>query len=202
MSVGLFCLVLPGIGGTKYFDSDSAVKWALAGKEGLCPHLAGAPSGTCGPFSRVVHRACFHDRPGSGAKTSGSELWVRHPFSVHAFAFFFQEDHYALLVKAWETKVFPTIRRRFRNEAERKSGLDQIKGALQLGLVLYVFLTSRSEEMFLNETQHVNERGSSDVGPDLAVSPACAFTELCGPRFIARFFFAFQFNAVFWLLDC
>ena len=41
--------------------------------------------------------------------------------------------HYALLVKAWETKVFPTIRRRFRNEAERKSGLDQIKGALQLG---------------------------------------------------------------------
>lgn len=44
-----------------------------------------------------------------------------------------KEDHYALLVKAWETKVFPTIRRRFRNEAERKSGLDQIKGALQLG---------------------------------------------------------------------
>lgn len=38
-----------------------------------------------------------------------------------------------MLVKAWETKVFPTIRRRFRNEAERKSGLDQIKGALQLG---------------------------------------------------------------------
>lgn len=58
------------------------------------------------------------------------------PFSVHEFAFFFQEDHYALLVKAWETKVFPTIRRRFRNEAERKSGLDQIKGALQLGPVL------------------------------------------------------------------
>ncbi|TSW08319.1 putative E3 ubiquitin-protein ligase HECTD4 [Bagarius yarrelli] len=35
----------------------------------------------------------------------------------------------------WETKVFPIIRRRFRNEAERKSGLDQIKGALQLGMV-------------------------------------------------------------------
>ena len=49
------------------------------------------------------------------------------------FLFLLQEDHYALLVKAWETKVFPTIRRRFRNEAERKSGLDQIKGALQLG---------------------------------------------------------------------
>lgn len=49
-----------------------------------------------------------------------------------------QEDHYALLVKAWETKVFPTIRRRFRNEAERKSGLDQIKGALQLGLLCFV----------------------------------------------------------------
>ncbi|XP_062874264.1 probable E3 ubiquitin-protein ligase HECTD4 isoform X2 [Trichomycterus rosablanca] len=46
-----------------------------------------------------------------------------------------REDYYALLVKAWEAKVFPTIRRRFRNEAERKSGLDQIKGALQLGMV-------------------------------------------------------------------
>ncbi len=43
------------------------------------------------------------------------------------------EDHYALLVKAWEQKVFPTIRRRFRNEAERKEGLEQIRGALQLG---------------------------------------------------------------------
>ena len=35
--------------------------------------------------------------------------------------------------KAWEQKVFPTIRRRFRNEAERKDGLEQIRGALQLG---------------------------------------------------------------------
>ena len=43
------------------------------------------------------------------------------------------EDHYSLLVKAWEQKVFPTIRRRFRNEAERKDGLEQIRGALQLG---------------------------------------------------------------------
>lgn len=43
------------------------------------------------------------------------------------------EDHYALLVKAWEQKVFPIIRRRFRNEAERKDGLEQIRGALQLG---------------------------------------------------------------------
>ncbi|KAA8578851.1 hypothetical protein FQN60_005319, partial [Etheostoma spectabile] len=32
-----------------------------------------------------------------------------------------------------DDEMFPTIRRRFRNEAERKSGLDQIKGALQLG---------------------------------------------------------------------
>jgi E3 ubiquitin-protein ligase HECTD4 len=37
-------------------------------------------------------------------------------------------------VKAWEQKVFPTIRRRFRNEAERKDGLEQIRGALQLGM--------------------------------------------------------------------
>lgn len=42
------------------------------------------------------------------------------------------------MVKAWETKVFPTIRRRFRNEAERKSGLDQIKGALQLGMAMFI----------------------------------------------------------------
>ena len=47
------------------------------------------------------------------------------------------EDHYALLVKAWEQKVFPVIRRRFRNEAERKDGLEQIKGALQLGMEQY-----------------------------------------------------------------
>lgn len=45
-----------------------------------------------------------------------------------------QEDHYALLVKAWESRVFPVIRRRFRNEAERKDGLEQIRGALQLGM--------------------------------------------------------------------
>lgn len=44
-----------------------------------------------------------------------------------------QEDLHGLLVKAWETKVFPVIKRRFRNESERKSGLEQIKGALQLG---------------------------------------------------------------------
>ncbi|KAH9492163.1 putative E3 ubiquitin-protein ligase HTD4 [Bulinus truncatus] len=47
---------------------------------------------------------------------------------------FATEDHYALLVKAWEQKVFPVIRRRFRNEAERKDGLEQIRGALQLGM--------------------------------------------------------------------
>ncbi|XP_071497133.1 probable E3 ubiquitin-protein ligase HECTD4 [Diadema antillarum] len=45
-----------------------------------------------------------------------------------------QQDHVALLVRAWELKVFPVIRRRFRNEAERRSGLEQIKGALQLGM--------------------------------------------------------------------
>ena len=31
-----------------------------------------------------------------------------------------QQDPHALLVKAWEAKVFPVIRRRFRNDAERK----------------------------------------------------------------------------------
>nr|KAG5713128.1 hypothetical protein BaRGS_007655 [Batillaria attramentaria] len=42
------------------------------------------------------------------------------------------EDHYALLVKAWEQRVFPVIRRRFRNEAERKDGLEQIRGPFSL----------------------------------------------------------------------
>ena len=45
-----------------------------------------------------------------------------------------REDINSLLVKSWETKVFPIIRRRFRNEAERKDGLEQIKGALSLGM--------------------------------------------------------------------
>ncbi|XP_048583049.1 probable E3 ubiquitin-protein ligase HECTD4 isoform X2 [Nematostella vectensis] len=40
-----------------------------------------------------------------------------------------------LLVKAWEDRVFPVIRRRFRNEADRRSGLDQIRGALTAGLM-------------------------------------------------------------------
>lgn len=44
-----------------------------------------------------------------------------------------EEDLHALLVKAWEAKVFPVIQKRFRNDHERKSGLEQIKGALQLG---------------------------------------------------------------------
>jgi E3 ubiquitin-protein ligase HECTD4 len=39
-----------------------------------------------------------------------------------------------LLVKAWEEKVFPVIRRRFRNDADRRSGLEQIRGALQAGM--------------------------------------------------------------------
>ena len=45
-----------------------------------------------------------------------------------------REDVNSLLVKSWETKVFPIIRRRFRNEAERRDGLEQIKGALSLGM--------------------------------------------------------------------
>lgn len=44
-----------------------------------------------------------------------------------------EEDLHSLLVKAWETKVFPVIQRRFRNDQERRSGLEQIRGALQLG---------------------------------------------------------------------
>ena len=46
-----------------------------------------------------------------------------------------EDDVNALLVKSWEEKVFPSIRRRFRNESERRDGLDQIKGALSLGMI-------------------------------------------------------------------
>jgi hypothetical protein len=45
------------------------------------------------------------------------------------------ENINALLVKSWEEKVFPAIRRRFRNESERRDGLEQIKGALSLGMI-------------------------------------------------------------------
>jgi len=46
-----------------------------------------------------------------------------------------------LLVKAWEDKVFPVIRRRFRNEADRRSGLEQIRGALQAGKFIVGLIT-------------------------------------------------------------
>lgn len=42
-------------------------------------------------------------------------------------------DPSRLLVKAWEDKVFPVIRRRFRSQTDRQSGLEQIKGALLAG---------------------------------------------------------------------
>ena len=42
-------------------------------------------------------------------------------------------DPARLLVKAWEDKVFPVIRRRFRSNTDRQSGLEQIKGALLAG---------------------------------------------------------------------
>uniref|UniRef100_UPI00358EC7DF probable E3 ubiquitin-protein ligase HECTD4 n=1 Tax=Myxine glutinosa TaxID=7769 RepID=UPI00358EC7DF len=46
-----------------------------------------------------------------------------------------QAEPLNLLLRAWEQRVFPVIRKRFRNEAERRSGLDQIRGALSLGMV-------------------------------------------------------------------
>lgn len=56
-----------------------------------------------------------------------------------------------LLVKAWEEKVFPVIRRRFRNEADRRSGLEQIRGALQAGESTIGILTDiiMQQQMFL-----------------------------------------------------
>lgn len=49
-------------------------------------------------------------------------------------------DPARLLVKAWEDKVFPVIRRRFRSNTDRQSGLEQIKGALLAGRAYYGFL--------------------------------------------------------------
>ena len=48
-------------------------------------------------------------------------------------------DPARLLVKAWEDKVFPVIRRRFRSNTDRQSGLEQIKGALLAGRSYYYF---------------------------------------------------------------
>eukprot|EP00048_Salpingoeca_helianthica_P002631 m.58943 g.58943 ORF g.58943 m.58943 type:complete len:4152 (-) comp12215_c0_seq1:28-12483(-) len=45
-----------------------------------------------------------------------------------------EEDLPGKLIKAWEAHVFPKIQSRFRNTAERKSGLEQIRGALLLGM--------------------------------------------------------------------
>ncbi len=45
-----------------------------------------------------------------------------------------KESLNSLLVKAWENKVFPVIKRRFRNDTERNDGLEQIRGALSLGM--------------------------------------------------------------------
>jgi hypothetical protein len=45
-----------------------------------------------------------------------------------------EETPTALLIKAWEAQVFPKIRGRFRNNEERKSGLEQIRGALTFGM--------------------------------------------------------------------
>ena len=66
-------------------------------------------------------------RPGGGSNQEEDEE-EGESRGAHA-----EEDLHALLVKAWETKVFPKIQRRFRNDQERKTGLEQIKGALQLG---------------------------------------------------------------------
>lgn len=59
-------------------------------------------------------------------------------------------DLHALLVKAWEAKVFPVIQRRFRNDQERKSGLEQIRGALQLGeyqILSWIYVWELSDAM-------------------------------------------------------
>ena len=44
-----------------------------------------------------------------------------------------QVDPSRLLIKAWEDRVFPVIRRRFRSQTDRQSGLEQIRGALLAG---------------------------------------------------------------------
>ncbi|XP_068681108.1 probable E3 ubiquitin-protein ligase HECTD4 isoform X3 [Montipora foliosa] len=46
-----------------------------------------------------------------------------------------QVDPSRLLIKAWEDRVFPVIRRRFRSQTDRQSGLEQIRGALLAGMI-------------------------------------------------------------------
>jgi hypothetical protein len=76
--------------------------------------------------------ACLHfystDKRKQNTDTETSTAFVR---IVHLLLCF----QNSLLVKAWETHVFPAIRRRFRNETERRDGLEQIKGALSLGML-------------------------------------------------------------------
>ena len=44
------------------------------------------------------------------------------------------QDENELLVEAWESEIFPKITRRFRNEADRQEGFEQIRGALRFGM--------------------------------------------------------------------
>ena len=69
-------------------------------------------------------------RPGGWGSDRGDETEEEESVSSASQ----DEDLHSLLVKAWEAKVFPVIQRRFRNDQERKSGLEQIRGALQLGM--------------------------------------------------------------------
>ncbi|XP_059095573.1 probable E3 ubiquitin-protein ligase HECTD4 [Tigriopus californicus] len=89
----------------------------------------GNPQARTGPFQpdfiNLDEDSDFEDlyeEDAAGVDSDGGELESR------------PETANSLLVKAWETRVFPVIRRRFRNEAERRDGLEQIKGALSLGM--------------------------------------------------------------------
>ena len=111
-----------------------------------------------------------------------------------------KEDVNSLLVKAWESKVFPIIRRRFRNETERKDGLEQIKGALALGMAdiarqtvefLYEENGGIPRDLHLPTIEDIKEemskftieglkKGNSVLIPDLS-QEGCQLPKFCVP---------------------
>lgn len=58
-------------------------------------------------------------------------------------------DPTKLLVTAWEERVFPVIRRRFRSDSDRRSGLEQIRGALLAGKESHTLYSSHGYRLFI-----------------------------------------------------
>ena len=105
----------------------------------ICTYVTGYDSGASQSYHTVESYNSMLEsgpliRPGGGVQEVEEEEEVDS-------SSFQEDDLHLLLVKAWEAKVFPVIQKRFRNDHERKSGLEQIKGALQLGKgYIYIYI--------------------------------------------------------------